>query len=112
MKAEQLVHGDYVAAMFSHDFVEGGFDLDAVERIRRGVFEEWISAVARSGVFSDREVAGVVEAWRRDPKSLLDALLQDADEVTRRRYESTWEALDGAADPLDSAVVGSAPILV
>ncbi|WP_027500111.1 hypothetical protein [Rhodococcus sp. UNC363MFTsu5.1] len=112
MKTEQLVHGDYVAAMFSYDFVEGGFDLDEVERIRCGVFEEWTSAVARSGVFSDKEVAGVVEAWRRDPKLLLDALLRDADEVTHRRYESAWDALDRAADPLDAAVVGSASILV
>ncbi|MFC7447464.1 hypothetical protein [Rhodococcus daqingensis] len=112
MNAGQLTSSAYVAAMFSRDFVEGGFDHDAVEGIHCGEFDEWILAVARSGLLSDKEVAGVAHAWQRDPKLLLDALLVDADEVTRRRCESAWGALDRAAERRASAVVGSAPIFV
>ncbi|TQC46648.1 hypothetical protein EEB14_24855 [Rhodococcus sp. WS4] len=101
MHTEQLA-GDYVAAMFSLDFVAGGFDRDAVERIHRGVFDEWISALSRSGLFTHRAVADVVQSWQDNPKSLVDALLADADEMTLKRYEITWEALERVA-PLGSA---------
>ncbi|MFD4268622.1 hypothetical protein [Rhodococcus sp. NPDC058481] len=112
MTTEQLTARDYLAAMFSRDFVEGGFDVDAVEKIHGGVFDEWILAVARSGVLTNREVALVTESWRRDPRLLMDALLLDSDRVTRGRYESAWEALDRSAEERAEAVVEGVPILV
>lgn len=36
----------------------------------------------------------MAEQWRRDPRLLLDALLTDADDVTRRRCLTAWSALD------------------
>jgi hypothetical protein len=39
-------------------------------------------------------LAEVAEQWRRDPRLLLDALLTDADDVTRRRCLTAWSALD------------------
>ncbi|GAA4478161.1 hypothetical protein GCM10023094_21560 [Rhodococcus olei] len=94
MKAELPTCGDYVTATFSRDFVAEGCDHDSVERIHRGDVDEWIRALAQSGLFTDRTVA---HAWQHKPHSLLEALLSDADEVTVKRYEVAWQALDRAA---------------
>ncbi|AOW94855.1 hypothetical protein BFN03_11660 [Rhodococcus sp. WMMA185] len=84
----------YVSAMFSYEFFEGGVDYESVERIYRGEFDEWISALAGSGLFTNNEVQSMHEAWRLRPRTLLDALLADADEVTARRCEVIWAALE------------------
>ncbi|PQP20893.1 hypothetical protein [Rhodococcus opacus] len=87
---------DIVAAMFSFDLDGGDVDLDAVERIRAGDFDDWVSAAARSGLFSPREVEALARPWHADPRSLFEALLTDADDMTRRRYEIVWNSLDQA----------------
>ncbi|MCQ4118195.1 hypothetical protein [Rhodococcus tibetensis] len=97
MNVVQLNSGGYVAAIFSLDFVDAAFHGDAVERIHRGEFDEWASALARTGLFGNRAVAETVQSWRDDPRSLLEALLADADEMTRKRYDVAWQALDSAA---------------
>ncbi|ANS26581.1 hypothetical protein ACVH9Z_11565 [Rhodococcus opacus] len=94
MNVVQLTTGDVVAAMFSLDFVDGGFRREAVERIHRGAIDEWVSALTGSGLFSNRAVADVVRAWRDDPRVLLDSLLAEADPVTLERYRSAWYELD------------------
>ncbi|MBC2642847.1 MULTISPECIES: hypothetical protein [unclassified Rhodococcus (in: high G+C Gram-positive bacteria)] len=94
MNVVQLTTGDFVAAMFSLDFVDGGFRREAVERIHRGAIDEWVSAVTGSGLFANRAVADVVRAWRAEPRLLLDSLLAEADPVTLERYHSAWCELD------------------
>ena len=97
MNVVQLTTGDVVAAMFSLDFVDGGFRREAVERIHRGAIDEWVSALTGSGLFSNRAVTDVVRAWRDDPRVLLDSLLAEADPVTLERYRCAWCELDAAS---------------
>ncbi|MFF2114313.1 hypothetical protein [Rhodococcus koreensis] len=97
MKAEPMTCDDYITAAFSRDFVAEGYDHDAVERIHHGVFDEWIRALAQSGLFTNRAVADAAHCWNDNPHSLLDALLADADEIAVKRYEITWQALDRTA---------------
>ncbi|WP_009478848.1 hypothetical protein [Rhodococcus sp. JVH1] len=97
MNVVQLTAGDVVAAMFSLDFVDGGFRREALERIHRGAIDEWVMALTGSGLFSNRAVADVVRAWREDPRVLLDSLLVEADPVTFDRYRSAWYELDAVA---------------
>lgn len=87
---------DYLTATFSRDFVADGFADDALERIHRGEVGDWTHALARSGLFGNLVVANAAQAWRYDPRSLADALLGDADEVTVKRYDAAWRALDEA----------------
>ena len=103
MNAQPMTCGDYVTATFARDFVAEGFDHDTVERIHRGLFDEWTHALAQSGLFSNGTVAATLDSWQDDPHSLLSALLANADEITLKRYELVWEALErntyaGAAD--------------
>ena len=93
---------DVVAAMFSFDLDDGKVDLDAVERIRERDFDDWVSATARSGLLSPREIEALARSWHADPRSLFEALLTDADDMTRKRYEIAWDSLD-EADSLEYA---------
>ncbi|MEV6428888.1 hypothetical protein [Nocardia sp. NPDC051463] len=93
----QVVSPDYrelIAAMFSPEFVDGGSDASVLRRIHAGQFGEWLTALDRSGVFDKAALATVAEQWRQDPLILLDALLEEADDVTRRRCLAAWSALD------------------
>lgn len=87
---------DIVAAMFSFDLDDGKVDFDAIERIRAGDVDDWVSAATRSGLFSPREIEALARSWHADPRSLFEALLTDADDMTRRRYEIAWDSLDKA----------------
>lgn len=97
MNTVQRMHNAVVSAMFSLDLDEGKVDHAAVARIHDGDFDEWILAAARSGLFSPQAVEALVQWWEDDPKSLFDALLVEADEITRKRYEVAWNSLDEAA---------------
>lgn len=88
---------DYVAAMFSYEFLDGGVDYNALERIHRGDVNDWVSAVAGSGLFTNDQVGRIDASWDRNPKTLLTALLSEADEMTVKRCEITWSALDRLA---------------
>ncbi|QBJ98834.1 hypothetical protein ERC79_19620 [Rhodococcus sp. ABRD24] len=85
--------------MFSYEFLDGGVDYDCLERIHRGAVDEWVSAVAGSGLFTNSQVSRIDGHWRHEPKSLLAALLSEADEMTVKRCEMTWSALDRLAPP-------------
>lgn len=93
---------DVVAAMLSFDLDDGKVDLDAVERIRERDFDDWVLAATRSGLFSPREIEALARLWHADPRSLFEALLTDADDMTRKRYEIAWDSLD-EADSLEYA---------
>ncbi|WP_280232513.1 hypothetical protein [Nocardia cyriacigeorgica] len=88
---------ELVAAMFSAEFVDGGVDPTALRRVHAGEHTEWVDALDRSGMFGVDTVAAVTERWRQDPRTLLDALLTEADDVTRRRCLTAWSALDDGA---------------
>ncbi|SLJ82731.1 Uncharacterised protein [Mycobacteroides abscessus subsp. abscessus] len=45
-------------------------------------------------MFDKQALERIVGRWRRDPRTLLDALLADADDVTRRRWAMAWSALE------------------
>jgi hypothetical protein len=93
---------DLAAATLSFDLEDGDVDLDAVERIREGDFDDWVLAATRSGLFSPHEIEDLTWSWHTDPRSLFEALLTDSDEMTRRRYEIVWDSLD-EADSLEEA---------
>lgn len=84
---------ELVAATFAGEYADGAVDHDALRRIRAGEFGPWLSALDRSGLFDANALANLAERWRADPQALLDALLHDADDVTRRRWLSAWSAL-------------------
>lgn len=98
---------DYIAAMFAYEFMDGGVDVDALERIHRGDVREWVTAVASSGLFTNAQVQRIDAGWRRDPRSLLEALLAEADEMTVKRCEMTWATLDRVGSAGELAVVGA-----
>ena len=84
----------YLAAIFSYDFLDEHIGDETIARIYRGEIAEWIHDLAASRLFSATEVRAAELAWRKNPRLLLDALLEDADEVSVRRWESVWARLD------------------
>ncbi|AOW94259.1 hypothetical protein BFN03_01540 [Rhodococcus sp. WMMA185] len=95
MNVVQLTSGDFAAAVFSPDFVDAGFDREAIARIHRGEHDEWVTVLAGSGMFSNREVADMVRSWRANPRLLFDSLLVEADQVTKQYCHAMWCELDG-----------------
>ncbi|WP_330252476.1 hypothetical protein OG874_41480 [Nocardia sp. NBC_00565] len=94
MQVESPDYRELVAAVFSYEFVDGGIDPDALRRIHAGDLQEWITALDRCGMFGKTAIATLSEQWHRDPRILLDALLDELDDVTRRRCLVAWSALD------------------
>jgi hypothetical protein len=86
-----------LAAMFSYEFQGGGVEYDTIESIHRGAVEDWVNALEQSGLFEGSIVADAETTWKRHPRTLLELLLVDADEVTRRRCEMAWASLDRLA---------------
>ncbi|GAB2671396.1 hypothetical protein [Nocardia goodfellowii] len=93
MQAESPNHRELIAALFADEFADG-VDVAVLRRIHAGEFEEWRSALDRSGLFGKDALATIEEQWRADPEVLLDALLGAVDDVTRRRWLMAWSALD------------------
>ncbi|RVW03096.1 hypothetical protein EGT50_07880 [Rhodococcus xishaensis] len=92
--------------MFADEFMDG-VDHDSLERLHRGEVQDWVDSVARSGLFMRGQVERADAAWRHDPKSLLDALLSGADEMTVKRCEMIWSDLDRIEGrPQELATVG------
>ncbi|MCZ4080209.1 hypothetical protein O1W68_19875 [Rhodococcus sp. H36-A4] len=87
----------FVSAIFSYEFQGGGVDYDTIEMIHRGDVHEWIVALELSGLFDRAVVEHVEITWKRQPRLLLDTLLVDADEMTRKRCDMAWASLDRLA---------------
>ncbi|MFD6159617.1 hypothetical protein ACFWF7_25795 [Nocardia sp. NPDC060256] len=89
-------HGrrELVAAMCSSEFVDGGIDQAALRRIHAGDHTEWLTVLDRSGIFGKETLADLTTQWHRNPRELLETLLTEADDVTRRRCLTAWSALD------------------
>ena len=79
-----------VRAIFAYEFddldITGMGDIDA---IRQGRVENWVTVVSDAGLLSNDAVRDLNVAWRANPELLVDALLDGADEVTRRRLKSS-----------------------
>lgn len=88
---------DYVAAMFSYEFQDGGVAYDTIEAIHRGQVRDWVVALSRSGLFDRATVLDAEAVWSTRPRLLLDLLLQGVDEMTRRRCIMAWASLDRLA---------------
>ncbi|WP_072689650.1 hypothetical protein [Rhodococcus marinonascens] len=97
MNVIQLTFGDFAAAMFSPDFIDGGCEREAVERIHRGAHDEWVTVLSGSGMLSNRVVADMVCSWRANPRLLLDSLLVESDQATRQYCDAVWCELDGSS---------------
>ena len=50
------------------------------------------------------EVHAAELAWRENPRLLLDALLEDADEVSVKRWEIAWTRLERQSPAAGTAV--------
>ncbi|MEU8897094.1 hypothetical protein [Nocardia sp. NPDC048505] len=94
MPVESPRYRELVAAMFADEFPEGVVDVAALRRLHAGQVGEWLGALDRSGLFGREALAALAEQWVREPAILLDALLSDSDDVTRRRWLMAWSALD------------------
>ncbi|MGV9615249.1 hypothetical protein [Nocardia xishanensis] len=94
MRVESPDYRELIGALFADEFADGAVDLEALRSIHAGEFGTWLTALDRSGLFGKEALATVAEQWRRDPRVLLDALLADADDVTRRRWLMAWSSLD------------------
>ncbi|MBP1159754.1 MULTISPECIES: hypothetical protein [Rhodococcus] len=79
---------DLVSAVLSYEFDGGEIDAWAIDLVRGGEFAQWRDALTDSGLFTDNAVEVIGSAWRRDPELLVDALLDGADEVSRRRLKT------------------------
>lgn len=97
MNSRPRVPGGFVSAIFSYELLDDGLDYETIERIHRGEFEDWISALTGSGLFTNEEIRSIEQQWRENPRLFLDALLAEADEVTTRRCTATWAALERLA---------------
>jgi hypothetical protein len=84
-------------AMFSYELLDGGLGDESIGRIHRGEFDDWISALARAGLFTNEGIRSIEQQWREDPRTLFDALLAEADEVTVKRCQDIWAAHGRAA---------------
>ncbi len=94
MQVESPDYRDLVGAVFSYEFVDGGIDPDSLRRIHTGEITEWITALDRSGMFGKTVIATLSEQWQSNPRLLLDTLLDEVDDVSRRRCLVAWSALD------------------
>jgi hypothetical protein len=93
-----------VRAIFAYEFDDQDtVDTNAVDAIRMGEIDDWLQAVADSGLLSNDAVRDLESAWRIDPELLVEALLDGADEVTARRVRANRVA---AAIDADTAFVG------
>ncbi|MFD1811835.1 hypothetical protein [Rhodococcus gannanensis] len=78
-----------VRAIFAYEFDDQDtVDTNAVDAIRMGEIDDWLRAVADSGLLSNDAVRDLESAWRIDPELLVEALLDGVDEVTARRVRA------------------------
>lgn len=78
---------DLVNAVLASEWDGGEIDVYAIDLVRDGDLECWRDALSDSGLFTDQAIVSIVDTWRRDPEVLVDALLDGADEVSRRRLK-------------------------
>ncbi|MGC0363136.1 hypothetical protein ABH922_001120 [Rhodococcus sp. 27YEA15] len=90
----------YYSAIFAYDFLDKGVGYETIARIHRGEIGEWISDLEASGLFSSAEIHAAELAWQENPRLLMNALLEDADEVSVKRWGIAWARLDRQRIPV------------
>ncbi|KAA8879837.1 hypothetical protein F3087_43225 [Nocardia colli] len=105
MQDESHGRRELVAAMFSSEFVEGGIDPAVLRRVHAGDHAEWLTALDRSGIFGKETLADLTARWHDNPRDLLDTLLTEADDVTKRRCLTAWAGLDRGTSEASAAQI-------
>ena len=85
---------ELVGALLAAEVADAGLDLEAMRRVYTGAHDEWVQALETTGVFGLRALAEIAKSWAADPRLLRDALLADADELTRRRCHTAWTSFE------------------
>ncbi|MEV0550776.1 hypothetical protein [Nocardia salmonicida] len=85
---------ELVGALLAAEFADAGLDTEAMHCVHSGVHQEWLSALEATGMFDVRAMAEIAARWSADPALLRDALLAEADELTRRRCLAAWASFD------------------
>ncbi|MEU4416392.1 hypothetical protein AB0G00_05625 [Nocardia salmonicida] len=85
---------ELVGALLAAEFADAGLDTEAMRCVHTGVHQEWLSALESTGMFDVRAMAEIAACWSADPALLRDALLAEADELTRRRCLAAWASFD------------------
>ncbi|HEY5855051.1 MAG TPA: hypothetical protein VIW24_13605 [Aldersonia sp.] len=88
---------DLVAELLSAEFLDGGVAYSTLEALHRGEIDDWLGVLDRCDLLNPDEVREMADAWHRNPRTLLETLLTNADEMTQRRCRTTWAALDRLA---------------
>ncbi|MFD3705594.1 hypothetical protein ACFWUP_20835 [Nocardia sp. NPDC058658] len=94
MMQEPRNRAEMVGGLLAVEFAEAGIDTDVMHRVYTGAHAEWLQALEASGMFGVRALAEIAEQWIADPCLLRDALLAEADELTRRRCLAAWTSFD------------------
>jgi hypothetical protein len=94
---------DVAVAMLGGRCRDGGPDYATIEALHRGEVDDWLRALGSSGLLSEGALAELGAAWHANPRTLLDILLTEVDEMTARRCRTSWAALDRLA-PLSRIV--------
>ncbi|MFC8045084.1 hypothetical protein [Nocardia sp. NPDC057353] len=76
---------ELVTAVIGPEVADAGLDDETVRRIEAGEIDDWLAALAGSGLFDKPTLAGIGARWRSDPRLLVELLLEHADDLTRRR---------------------------
>ncbi len=63
-----------VRAIFGYEFDDAGAVDAAVATIRSGRLDEWVLALADSGMFPRHAVDRIEAAWRADPDLLVETI--------------------------------------
>ncbi|WP_068280677.1 hypothetical protein [Aldersonia kunmingensis] len=88
---------DVAVAMFGGECHDGGLDYETIEALHRGEIDDWLRALRESGRVGDDDLREIAREWRMNPRTLLDILLTEADEMTLRRCRTSWAVLDRLA---------------
>ncbi|MFC8386076.1 hypothetical protein [Nocardia sp. NPDC057272] len=94
MMREPQDRGELVGALLAAEFADAGIDIEVMRCVHTGAHHEWLSALESTGMFDARALAEIAARWAADPALLRDALLAEADELTRRRCLAAWASFD------------------
>ncbi|MFD3747697.1 hypothetical protein [Nocardia sp. NPDC058633] len=94
MTKEPQNRTEMVGALLAAEFADASIDTETMRDVHTGAHQEWLSALESTGVFDVRALAEIARCWAADPALLRDALLAEADEITRRRCLAAWASFD------------------
>ncbi len=95
---------DMMRAFFCYEFEVEQLDRNSLPAATVDAVEEWVEALAMSGLFAPTELRAMAQAWSRAPEALI-RLLSGVDEVTARRgaADNDTDVSEVAAAALDTS---------